>query len=70
MLLHCRGAAHKLKGSIATLGGLQAVEAAAAMERAGREDDLTEATAVLHTLETALDELSAVLETLQMDRAA
>ena len=56
--------AHTLKGSVATFGAGPAVEAALALERAGRANDLSLAPQLLQELQALLGKLHAELEIL------
>lgn len=55
------GAAHGLKGCVATFGAQSAVEAALALETAGRNRDLSNAAADLIHLERAMEALTPEL---------
>jgi len=58
--------AHSLKGSVSTFGAQEVFEAALALEKQGRNQDLSAAEAGLQHLETALEELRPELESLQL----
>ena len=56
--------AHTLKGSVATFGAATAVQAALALERAGRVRDLSNASKMLVELESLLARLNSELQSL------
>ena len=56
--------AHGLKGSVANFGAQAVVEAALKLENVGRSRDLTDVSASLQALETALADLRPELESL------
>jgi CheY-like chemotaxis protein len=63
-------AAHTLKGSAGNFSAAPTCEAAAALEHAGRSGDLSQTTAAVGRLETALQHLAPALEQLRHNIAA
>ena len=57
-------AAHSLKGAVATLAAQKAFDAALRLERLGRAGDLSEAERAYEALESQIERLRSVLETL------
>jgi HPt (histidine-containing phosphotransfer) domain-containing protein len=57
-------AAHSLKGAVATLAAQKAFDAALRLERLGRAGDLSEAERAYEALESQIERLRSVLQTL------